>query len=267
MNDDPTRAFRAVRLELRLGFKISRETLRLLAVAQAEGAFERLSGGRLRAELLAVLEDPSTALAGLERLDELRLLQFAAPGLAWSQGLRSRLADTVAALDWYRIEAPAAEPLAAGEVLLAALGWELPASAAEDFADRLDLAGSLRERVVGSGGRSEASARLAGVRRLSEAARLLAPYTAPDLILMLGQSDDAAREWIRRDLREARTMELVVKGRDLLDAGLRPGPAVGRALDATRAARLDGEIGAQDELAFAVREAHREMARTVEGGP
>jgi tRNA nucleotidyltransferase (CCA-adding enzyme) len=261
--DDPTRAFRAVRLELRLGFKISRETLRLLAVAQSEGAFERLSGGRLRAELLAMLEDPSTALAALERLDELRLLQFAAPGLTWSQSLRARLADTVAALDWYRIEAPAAEPVAAGEVLLAALAWEIPPQGAEELADRLDLAGALRERVVGGGGRRDAAARLAGVRRLSEAAKLLAPYAAADLILLLGRTGDDAREWIRRDLREARTMELVVRGRDLLDAGLPAGPALGRALEATRAARLDGELRAADELAFAVREAQREMKRAT----
>jgi hypothetical protein len=53
----------------------------------------------------------------------------------------------------------------------------------------------------------------------------------------------------------------VVKGRDLLDAGLPAGPALGRALEATRAARLDGEITAADELAFAVREARREVER------
>ncbi len=253
--DDPTRAFRAVRLELRLGFKISRETLRLVAVAQTEGAFERLSGGRLRAELLALLDEASTALAGLERLDGLGLLAAAAPGLVWTQSLRARLADTVAALDWYRIEAPSAEQVSAGEVLLGALAWELSPEAAERFADRLDLAGALRERVVGTGGRRDAGARLAGVRRLSEASRLLAAFDAADLVLLLGHGGDRARDWIRRELGEARRMELVVRGRDLLDAGLPPGPALGRALQATRAARLDGEITAAEELDFALREA------------
>jgi len=56
-----------------------------------------------------------------------------------------------------------------------------------------------------------------------------------------------------------------VRGRDLLDAGLPAGPALGRALEATRAARLDGELRAADELAFAVREAHREMKRATGG--
>jgi tRNA nucleotidyltransferase (CCA-adding enzyme) len=112
---------------------------------------------------------------------------------------------------------------------------------------------------VGKGGRRDVGSRLEDVRRLSEASRLLAPYAAADLILLLGRSADDAREWIRRDLREARTMHLVVKGRDLLDAGLPAGPALGRALEATRAARLDGEIAAAEELGFAVREAGRAM--------
>jgi tRNA nucleotidyltransferase (CCA-adding enzyme) len=56
-----------------------------------------------------------------------------------------------------------------------------------------------------------------------------------------------AAHW--RDLRPA------VDGSDLVAAGVRPGPAIGRALAAVRAAVLDGRVGGRDEqlaLALAV---------------
>jgi hypothetical protein len=48
-------------------------------------------------------------------------------------------------------------------------------------------------------------------------------------------------------------MELLIDGRDLLDAGLPPGPAIGRGLAAARAAALDGRASdrqAQLEVAI-----------------
>ena len=79
--DDPTRILRAVRLELRLGFHISPETLHLAEVALAEGVFDRLSGSRLRDELALLLDDPALALRGLERLGELGVLRAIDPRL------------------------------------------------------------------------------------------------------------------------------------------------------------------------------------------
>ncbi|MGH9400223.1 MAG: hypothetical protein ACRD00_07625, partial [Thermoanaerobaculia bacterium] len=48
---------------------------------------------------------------------------------------------------------------------------------------------------------------------------------------------------------------LSIGGRDLLEAGAPAGPAIGRALAATLAAREDGMIGASQELDFALRRA------------
>jgi hypothetical protein len=45
---------------------------------------------------------------------------------------------------------------------------------------------------------------------------------------------------------------LAIGGRDLVRAGIAPGPRIGRALAATRAARRGGRLAPGDELAFAV---------------
>jgi hypothetical protein len=60
------------------------------------------------------------------------------------------------------------------------------------------------------------------------------------------------RERVRRDLTELRAFRLEVRGADLVAAGIEPGPAIGEALRATREARLDGAIGAEEELALAL---------------
>ena len=114
--DDPTRVLRAVRLELRLGFHISPETLRLVEVALAEGIFDHLSGSRLREELEMLLDDPALALRGLDRLAELGVLRVLHPGLELGADVRERLRAARAAFDWYQlegIERSAGPPLAA----------------------------------------------------------------------------------------------------------------------------------------------------------
>jgi len=52
---------------------------------------------------------------------------------------------------------------------------------------------------------------------------------------------------VRRDLPELRPLTLTVRGTDLVAAGVPPGPAIGRALLATRRARLDGLLPAGED--------------------
>ena len=62
----------------------------------------------------------------------------------------------------------------------------------------------------------------------------------------------------RRLLREhlaATRVRLLIRGSDLVAAGIAPGPAIGRALSATLSARREGSIRAEDELSFALKAA------------
>ncbi|MGB6641007.1 MAG: hypothetical protein WBG67_09560, partial [Thermoanaerobaculia bacterium] len=57
--------------------------------------------------------------------------------------------------------------------------------------------------------------------------------------------------WVERWLLDLSHIELTIAGRDLLARGAIPGPAIGTALAATLDARLDGAIGADEELSYA----------------
>jgi tRNA nucleotidyltransferase (CCA-adding enzyme) len=65
-----------------------------------------------------------------------------------------------------------------------------------------------------------------------------------------------ANDPVRRWLGELRHVRLEISGRDVIASGVPEGPAVGRALEAALAAKLDGEAaGREAELAVALRAA------------
>ncbi|MDO8524974.1 MAG: hypothetical protein Q7S07_00610 [Candidatus Omnitrophota bacterium] len=57
--DDPTRIFRAVKLEQRLGFAIEAHTLRLINAAVQDNAISKVSRGRIRKEMALISKEKS----------------------------------------------------------------------------------------------------------------------------------------------------------------------------------------------------------------
>jgi tRNA nucleotidyltransferase (CCA-adding enzyme) len=239
--DDPTRALRAVRLELRLGFHISAETLRLIEVALGEGVFDQLSGARLREELAMLLDDPALALRGIDRLDELGILRVLHPGIELSEAVRDRLRAVRAAADWFQLEGLAAPEVRPWRLILMSLAADLDQAERERLAQRLLLAGEDRRLLVAFKARLEEARRvLAGEPPPHRAAESLEALAGEELLLLMAAGDESQRSWVRRFLTELSRCELAVRGADLVAAGVPPGPDVGRALQAARRARLDG---------------------------
>ncbi len=266
--DDPTRVLRAVRLELRLGFSLSPETCRLVGVALAEGVFDRLSGARLREELVLLLDDPMTAERGLERLEELGVLAVLQPRLRLTAAAQERLRRATAAYDWYALEGLRQPPVALWRLYLMALLAELEPRELAPLAERLAVVGEDRRVLAGFQARLRC-ARAALARRAvaaHEVAAALEPLAGEELLLLMAVEGEPGREWIRRALVELRPLRLTIAGADLLQHGHRPGPAIGRALRATRDARLDGQITPAEELEFALAVLRQEAARPPAAG-
>jgi tRNA nucleotidyltransferase (CCA-adding enzyme) len=242
--DDPTRAFRAVRYANRLGFAIEPETRGWIRNAVEENAVHAVSGDRLRRELALIFSEPNRGRA-VRDLARLGLAAAVHPSLGADAAAIRRLS--------------AAERLAAKvglepTWLVYLLAWmgESSETAAREIAARLNLPARAAAAVRGwpqtwgklaEAARDAASLRLAAVEKLSDDEALAAAATLP-----------AASGRNLLDARRAATdLRLRIRGRDLLAAGVPPGPAIGRALSATLVARRDGAISPDEELSFALK--------------
>ena len=125
------------------------------------------------------------------------------------------------------------------------------------------LAGEDRHTLTGFRPRVRAARQLAEDPRRAphELAEALGRLAEDEILLTLAVADDPGRERVRIYLTEHRALRLGVRGADLVARGHEPGPALGAALAATLRARLDGRIGAGEELDFAL------AALAGEGGP
>lgn len=257
--DDPTRAIRAVRFATRLGFEIAAETRHLVRVAVQEGVFERLSGERLRDEVIGLLEEghPVEALAELDRLG---VLPVVLPGVRWSAPLRRFLNDLEAVLAWSLLEDVYRGPR--WLPYLAALATRVADADAAAMAKRLALAGRSAQTVVSAHGRTEQLLALVSQlgARTSEVVLLL-ERTEPALWLVaMAAAAGAERRRLRQVVKAGLRVPAPVTGGEIVAAGVPPGPAVGEAVRRTRAAVLDGEVRPEHAVEHAVR-----VARDLSG--
>jgi len=108
-----------------------------------------------------------------------------------------------------------------------------------------------RVRLVAALGPEGRESELARARpaRPSEAVEIARGSDPTELVLARA----LGAEWLDRYLAEWRGVKLEITGEDLIRAGLRPGPAMGRGLEAALRMKLDGEIeGREAELAAAL---------------
>lgn len=238
--DDPTRLLRLARYRGRLGFSIEPRTRALAAQAIAGGALATVSGPRIGNELrlLAREADP---IAALNALRELELDRAIHPGFGLEDDGLAEHALSLLPSD--------GRP---DRLALAAAARDLPADELRSVLDRLGFEAEERRVIVGAASTAgDLSAALAATRRASEIASV-ASGASPETIALAGAlgAEAPAREW----LKELRQVSLEIDGSDLLAAGVPEGAAVGRALRAALAAKLDGRAaGRQEELEAALR--------------
>ena len=246
--DDATRAFRAIRYANRLGFAIERETRRWILAAAESGAVDALSGDRLRREIVLLFSESRRA-AAVREMVALRISRTIHPVLQYDAAVARRL-RTAERLAASRGEGGATWLLH----LLAWMGEVRPAQAGE-IAARLNLPRDL-SRIVREWPevpqRLIRSARKGGGESALES---LVDDLDPDSVLAAAAiAPTEARRRIRAALESPR-VRLEIGGRDLVEAGIPAGPAIGRALSATRAARRQGSLRREDELVFALKAA------------
>ncbi len=237
--DDPTRLLRMARFAARFGFAPDADTARLAAAALVGGAFDTVSGDRLREELMIALDEPDPA-GVFRRLETAGALAVLLPG-AKAGGDEFAEALTLAG----RVAGLAERGSGFDPALVALLVLLRDATPAQALAAATRMALSPAGRaVLASAPRVAALAAAAGAAAgPSGVDRALAGEPLELCLAALARvSGDAARERVFEWLRTGRGTHPELDGDDLQAMGYAPGPGLGRMLAALRLARLDGEV-------------------------
>jgi tRNA nucleotidyltransferase (CCA-adding enzyme) len=230
--DDPTRMYRAVRYEIRQGFKIAEDTLALLP--EARPLVEKLSAQRIRHELDLILEE-SDPRPMLRRLDELDLLAPIHPVLAGfdrSSLARSTLEDAV---------------LQNRNSRWALWLMHLTPQEIEFLNDRLHFSADLLKTLRSAALLNANLGAVAGLKP-SEAAELLEGYSFKALeVVSSALPAGEIKDTLNRYISEWWHVKPKTTGHDLKKLGIPSGPKYTEILRRLRAAWLDGEVKTEEE--------------------
>lgn len=244
--EDPTRLLRLARYGARLGMAPEPGTQALATAAISAGALDTVSGERIGVELrlLAAEADPVAGLLELRGLgvDEAIAHRFGLENAGVARRALALMAEGGGGRGDLVALASATAQMSAGELvrLLERLGFER----------------GERELVLSAATSADAVGRaLQAAQRPSQIAAAARTHP-PEVVSLAGAraGHDQARRWLTK----LRHVGLDIGGEDLLAAGVREGPAVGRALQAALDARLDGQAPDREaQLAEALGHAHR----------
>ena len=263
--EDPTRVFRAVRFEHRFRFRLGKETLSLIKGAVKMDLFHRLSGSRLRTELILLLSEEEPRLA-IARLGELDLLRFIHPQLKRSASLHAMLKQVEEALAWYRL-LYLDRPLEVWLVYWMALMDVLPADALENILTRLAVPQRQATKLRVARLRSRELLRRLERRPLltpAETYRVL--HALPDevLLFMMAKSrSDTVKRVLSVFVTTYQHIKPTTTGADLRALGVKPGPMYTTILNRLLEGRLNGDLTSEADEQALIRRIIKKSQRPV----
>lgn len=261
--EDPTRVFRALRFEQRLGFRIGKHTENLIRNAVNMDFLTKLGGKRLLTELVNILKEKEPINA-IDRMASLGLLQFIHPELKLAPEIRQMLEEAVKIIAWYELLF-LEEPYEKWVVFFLVLTDPLSFDQFRETCVRLCLSERYRKKLFDMRKRVDTTLDIMQ-RRLYRGSAMkrseiyLQLHEIPIEILlymMVKTRAEEIRKAISLYFTQLRGIHPSISGNDLKELGVPPGPRFKKILDRVFRARLDEEaVTREDELRIA-----REAAR------
>jgi tRNA nucleotidyltransferase (CCA-adding enzyme) len=235
--DDATRMLRAVRFQLRFGYRLEAGTEQALAHAVRGGYVDSISGARLRREVRKLYTE--APVKGPLALAETGLLKAIQPGL---EARRDALETMATELQ----RAPSGNGAEPWSLVLAATAAPLNPQQRWTLRNRLRLSRSRSEALMDAGAPWErVRAALSELRSPGERAAVL-DSLAPGALRVVIATDSGVDAniivAIRRYLDHDRAVAPSLDGAALQAMGCPEGPALGEILRALRVARIDEVI-------------------------
>ncbi len=251
--DDPTRILRAIRFEQRFAFKLSGPTKRLLLEASGKKMLETTGKHRIKDEINLILKEKKS-LKILIRLDRLIGLDFLHKNLIFNKTEQLIFNDVIKLINWYNISLNK-RPLDIWLVLLMALIDKLSLSETRSFAKEFGYSRSESIRLISN---KTLGLRASGILSSrtdvlpSRIYQTLEPLSFESIIFLLAKNNTrSARARVHQFFSRLNSTHTFLKGTDLKNFGLTPGPQFKVILNKILVAKLNGKIVTkEDEIAF-----------------
>lgn len=250
--EDPARIFRAIRFEQRFSFQIGKHTSNLIKNAISMGFLERLSGSRLFSELELILREENP-LPILETMAEFDLLQFVHPRLEYNAQTKALLTRIYEVISWFNLLFLEGSYLK-WMVYLFGLTDRLQLERLEEVVQRLSLPS--RHRKILIEGKREGLRILQKVRRRRMKPReiypLFKPFPIEVLLYMMAKTEEKeVKKAISLFFTKLKDMKVSLRGKDLQELGIQPGPVYREILNSLLLARLEGKVKTKgDEIRY-----------------
>ena len=251
--EDPTRVFRAVRFERRFGFQIGKFTLNLVKNTIRMGFLSRIKGSRMWSELALILAEENPG-AVLKRLQELDLLKFIYPQLAFDAEKEKLFREMDTVLKWYIL-------LYKGKLnqtFYYLLGFvdHVGLKDVGELAGKLELSETMRKKLENDVDKTrKVMAKFGAAIRTMKKSELYRELEILSLEARLftmakAQSDDMKKA-ISNFITYADTFKPFLSGKNLKQMGVKEGPVFGEILDALKDAKIDLALTTREqEIAF-----------------
>jgi tRNA nucleotidyltransferase (CCA-adding enzyme) len=255
--EDPTRVFRAIRFEQRLGFQIGKHTQHLLKNAVKMGFLDRLSGGRIFSELILILQEENP-IPALKRMGDFQLFPFLHPHLKWEEGMENLFEQIHHVVSWFDLLF-LDERYERWLIYFYGLVDFLKEGEIHELCQRLAMNDKIRHKAVE--GKRQADRTLLQIfswiqadfqPKRSEIYTLLDPLSTESRLFMMAKtSQTATRRYISLYFTQLKDTKPLLKGRDLIQMGIKPGPSIRKTLADLLKARLDEQVVTrQDEMEY-----------------
>jgi tRNA nucleotidyltransferase (CCA-adding enzyme) len=255
--EDPTRVFRAIRFEQRLGFHIGGHTEHLLRSAVRMGFLEKIGGPRVLNELILILKE-ADPLPAVLRMAKFHLLQYLHPDLDREERLRPLFSAARRAINWYELLFTG-EPCRRWTVYFLCLLSNLGQEAVQEVCGRLGVTPRLRQLFVEEREEIHRLTNLIFWRRTrqqpprpSEITAWFRGLSSEALLYGMARSGtEQVQRTISHYFTHLRSVSCALTGQDLKKLGIPPGPIYKVILQRLLEGRLDGDLlTRKDEEAF-----------------
>ena len=255
--EDPTRIFRAIRFEQRLGFQIGKHTQNLMKNAVKMGFMDRLSGGRILSELILILEEENPTPA-LKRMSDFNLLNLLHPRLKFDAEVENLFEQIHHVISWFDLLF-LEERYERWLIYFYGLIDFLKEGEVDEICQRLAMNDKACRKVTE--GKRQADQTLLKIfswintdlrPKRSEIYTVLDPLpTEAKLFMMAKTTQMTTRRYISLYFTQLKNTKPLLTGGDLVQMGIKPGPSIRKTLADLLKARLDEQVMTrQDEMKY-----------------